>query len=72
MGLRTLLILVALRGLAAGQTGRQIHLPDCASRWRVVNAECVCDHWNIGELEMLDENEESTEELIRSVLGNRR
>ena len=32
-----------------------------------MNAECLCDHWNIGELEMLDENGESTEELIRSV-----
>ena len=71
MSLRTLLILVALRGLAAGQTDVRSIYPT-ASRWRVVNAECVCDHWNIGELEMLDDNEESTEELIRSVLGNRR
>ena len=68
MGLRALL-LVALRGLAVGQTGVRSGADTypTASRWRVVNAECLCDHWNIGELEMLDENEESTEELIRSV-----
>jgi len=70
MGLRTLL-LVALLGLAAGQTdfgsGAVAYTYPTASRWRVVNAECLCDHWNIGELEMLDDYEESTEELIRSV-----
>ena len=68
MGLRALL-LVALRGLAAGQTGVRSGADTypTASSWRVVNAECLCDHWNIGELEMLDENGESTEELIRSV-----
>ena len=65
MGLRALL-LVALRGLAAGQTDIRSTYP-AASSWRVVNAECLCDHWNIGELEMLDENAESTKELIRSV-----
>ena len=65
MGLRALL-LVALHGLAAGQTDIRSTYP-AASRWRVVNAECLCDHWNIGELEMLDENAESTKELIRSV-----
>ena len=65
MGLRALL-LVALRGLAAGQTDIRSTYPT-ASSWRVVNAECLCDHWNIGELEMLDENAESTKELIRSV-----
>ena len=68
MGLRALL-LVALRGLAAGQTDVRSGADTypTASSWRVVNAECLCDHWNIGELEMLDENGESTEELIRSV-----
>ena len=70
MGLRTLL-LVALLGLAASQTdfgsGVVAYTYPTASRWRVVNAECLCDHWNIGELEMLDDYEESTEELIRSV-----
>ena len=65
MGLRALL-LVALRGLAAGQTDIRSTYPT-ASSWRVVNAECLCDHWNIGELEMLDENEKSTDEPIRSV-----
>ena len=64
MGLRTLL-LVALCGLAAGQTDGSTY--PTASSWRVVNAECLCDHWNIGELEMLDENEKSTKELVRSV-----
>ena len=70
MGLRTLL-LVALLGLAASQTdfgsSAVAYTYPTASRWRVVNAECLCDHWNIGELEMLDDYEESTKELIRSV-----
>ena len=52
--------------LAAGQTDIRSTYPT-ASSWRVVNAECLCDHWNIGELEMLDENAESTKELIRYV-----
>ena len=62
MGLRTLL-LVALLGLAAGQTDVRSGADTypTASRWRVVNAVCLCDHWNIGELEMLDDYEESTE-----------
>ena len=64
MGLRALLLVAS--SLAAGQTDIRSTYPT-ASSWRVVNAECLCDHWNIGELEMLDENAESTKELIRSV-----
>ena len=64
MGLRALLLVAS--SLAAGQTDIRSTYP-AASSWRVVNAECLCDHWNIGELEMLDENAESTKELIRSV-----
>ena len=61
--------LVAL--LAAGQSdsdfGSGIDPYPTASAWRVVNAECACNHWNIGELDMIDEEEQSTQALIRYV-----
>ena len=54
-----LLSIVALLGHAVAETY------PTASAWRVVNAECVDDHWRIGELDIEDTAQNAHDNVAR-------
>lgn len=60
--------LVALLDQAAGQNETGSGATSTTSnKWRVLNAECLCDHWYIGEIEMFGEDGTSLKSQFQSV-----